>query len=182
MTRRDILSVGVVFMGFWSVLRGLSVTVSAITRAQYYLGLPEYSGANALWVWLSQLSYPGIYLAAGAVLLLWGEAISARLLREDKAIAFERMGQWEEPVFTLALRVIGVMFGLAWLPHVFSSVVLNVVESLSARGRGPEWGKAIGGVLVVAVSLYLMTGAKHLVGLVFRKRGPAVGSPGSTGP
>ncbi len=74
-------------------------------------------------------------------------------------------------VFSLALRVVGLIFLLGRLPKLIEDLVLRVFPLFHEGGMtAPGWPRFIWALVMVAVCLYLLTGARALVRLVFRPR------------
>ena len=173
MKRSDFLSVVILFVGLLMLLLGLVRVPQAILRIQYYSTVVMQDGSPypiSLSYCVLELSYPVVYLAVGVVMLFRGESIAQRLVRNDRAINWTASRDWERSLFVLAVRGIGVYWLVAHVPFVFSSFIARVWERAAYPYPAPGWAKTIGGVLVLAVGVYLITGAKHLVRALY---GPA---------
>ena len=76
---------------------------------------------------------------------------------------------WHRPFFALAVRLIGVTFVLwysAWFLH---ALVLQWHPALHmSRTTETDWESFISAAVVLALGIYLISGAKRLVNAVFR--------------
>jgi len=166
MKRSDFLSVAILFVGVVVAFGGLYSIPQAATKIHWYSTVRTAGDSPHLLSaarWVIECSYPAIYLSAAAVLLLYGEAIAKKLVRHDRAVEWTPSGRWEKTFFVLAIRVIGVYYFVSYLPHVFSSFLTHLTAQGESARRALEPARLIGGILVMAASIYLIAGAQRLV-------------------
>ena len=194
MTRRDVLCVALIVVGVVSLVYAtclfLAQLASLIAYAEF-LAQPGARGGLTSGYYVVGFTWPVVLLTGGVILLRYNERIAETLTSEGRPAILSLLDGWERSVFELALRVIGVIWLVRYVPHVVRTVAWGVTR-LAQAGQWPSgWDALVGvfestfkradpygssgllGVLVVlAISVYFMTGAKHLVRLVFRKRRP----------
>ena len=122
-------------------------------------------------------------LGIGAYLLLGGKllvrlAFASAYLGEGPSAPEDRILNIGRPdaVFSLSLRIVGAVLlasRLPWLIRVVLLVFPGTAEKAEEMfGRTSNWVEFLGALLVLALGVYFLMGAKHLVGFVFRKRTP----------
>ena len=136
---------------------------------------------STLRMWVRQTAWPLVLLLIGLWLVLGGK----RLMRLAYGHVSVGSGAtqpltWKPRVlFSVALRVFGVVLLTLRLPWLIGSLVMQAFPlAVEARknwfGTDPsfDWEKFLGGLLILAIAVYLISGAKHLVTFIFRKREP----------
>ncbi len=76
----------------------------------------------------------------------------------------------QDVVFSLAMRVVGVLLFLRYLPALAAQAIYVFPAIAEWQGASPNWERILQYVVFVAVSIYLITGARHFVRWVFRPR------------
>ena len=165
---------------------GVVAATQGLVRLPAFIGLvlnrPRlYEDAPALSVLIRQVAWPLVLLAVSAYLIFGGKRLMRLSYgREIEGQGSEEVGPWTpQRLFALALRVFGVVLVTRKLPWLIRSLVMEVFPlAVEARkswfGAEPSfnWGNFLGGLLILAIAVYLISGAKHLVNFVFRKRTP----------
>jgi hypothetical protein len=172
-TKRDALSVSLKILGLvtlyravWTVIVmwvGVLVLAEARKSADFY--------ARLTW----SILVPVLLLAAGCILLRWGDTIAAKLVRQDAELPAIPTTGWQKPVFVVALKVVGVVFlvnGLAGLARVATQAG-SVLWLFTGYARAQTYHS----IVLIALAIYLLSGAKHLVAFAFKERkSPATGT------
>ncbi|HUX16001.1 MAG TPA: hypothetical protein VMW52_05980 [Phycisphaerae bacterium] len=195
MTRRDVLCVALIVTGVVALLYStasllttlgsiviLLETVAGRGSPSYFLGIRYY---------VLGLVSPVLSLVAGVILLRYNEGLARALTSEGRPAVLSLLDGWERSLFSLALRVIGVIWLLRYIPYVVRTLALfttqfvqggqwpggwdaltEMIENAfkNAGGYGPQ--SLLASLIVLVIGIYFVTGAKHLVTFIFRKRKP----------
>ncbi len=171
MTKRDALSISLKILGVVCLYKGVIYVISAGYSMATGLGAMK-DQVNLYWYSASAILGPILLLAMAYILLRWADAISRKLVREDAEFPLPASNLWEKPVFVLALKVVGVVCLTIGVPDVVRGigyfVALRPPGFFLARYVARE---AVGGVFLLALGLYLISGGKHLVAFAFKERG-----------
>jgi len=175
MTKRDVLSVACKILGltcilyvilaapgivgfipwaFEQVRRGSSGSMPDLTP---FYQLAALVGGALLW------------LVAAYVLLRFGDAIAARLVRVDAPLPSVGTSEWEKPVFVMAARIVGLAClarGIPVLARPLAAMAFQV--TYRPGGNMDTWAGLISGTALLAFGAYLLSGGKHLVQFAFR--------------
>jgi hypothetical protein len=165
MTKRDVLSVALKTIGVICMLYAIfdiSLGLSALSWRSRYR---EETGFY--WLVATIVTATVLLLCMAYVLLKWGDAIANRLIQGDAQLPAVGAGEWEKPVFSLAMRILGAM-----------SIVRTVPSLLTQLARTPfraffmpqGWGEVAGFAVILLIGLYLLFGARHLVEFLFREK------------
>lgn len=200
MTRRDVLCVALIVVGVVCVIYGtayfVSTLVSMVLSVEALARTTPGRFPLASYYYIVGFVWPVIFVTAGIILLRYNERIAEALTSESRPAILSLLDGWERSVFGLALRVIGVIWLIRYVPHVVRTVAWAVTR-LTQAGQWPSgWDALVGifestfkrtdpygssgllGVLVVlAIGVYFVTGARHLVNFVFRTRRAGRRSP-----
>jgi hypothetical protein len=174
MTKRDILSVAIKVLGVICALYALISVKDAVLAFASKSGYHPWAEFGKYW-YINVGQAVGITVllfVAALVMLLWGDGIARRLSRDDSQIQVPGGSEWGGFVFTLALRIVGVVAVLGGVRD------LGVVGATYAVGRGldvtisPElvvryWAAFTTALAMLVLGGYLLTGAKHLVRLLY---------------
>jgi hypothetical protein len=164
MTIRDIFSLMLKFLGFyfiWYVIYTVFTTgtqfLSFMANKSFYPGIHWFEAIG-----------PGILaivaFGIGAYILLsFSEQIAQRLIPVDKEIGLFGSFDWQKEIFILALRIFGVLSVVKEFPRI----VFDIVQPPPTR-EGIKY--IIYELVLLAIGLYLVTGAKHIAKLIFREK------------
>ena len=175
MTKRDILSIAFKILGVsWASY--IALLVPAIAFAFEDRGGPPEARAYRI---TSGLVTAALVLCIAYVLLQFADPIADRLAGRDSQVLSINLGAgWERTVFALAVRIIGVMVLARGLPRLISDGFRSGLFTRVPPSGLLTTSGILDPILTLAVGIYLLSGAKHLVNFVFRGRT----APTETGP
>jgi len=158
-----------VFVGLVFVFYGVIHMPQAVMKIKWYSDMVYADGSrpDMTYVWLTQAAYPVVFLGVGLLLLLRGEVVAGRLIRDDRKIDCVTPREWERSIFSVGIISIGVFWLVSYIPYVFSCVLAATWQRARVAAYTVGWGDLLGGVLVLVVGIYLITGAKHLVRVLY---------------
>ena len=162
---------------FWLALKCVGVVVLLLAVAGLFRLVVQDVPAGGQYLRRQPLTYlaPVLRLLMGVYLFLGGKFL-ARIAAGAPGSAPAEPDLWRRPLFTLAIRLIGITFVLwysAWFLH---ALVLQWHPALRASGQTEmEWNSFVSAAVVLGLGIYLISGARHLVTFVFRR--PDADSP-----
>jgi hypothetical protein len=169
MTKRDILSISLKILGVFSII----YAARQIPNIAYWISLvisqPTLNLAS-FWYLFGTITSIILALVVAYILLRWGDSISKRLMREDSEIPALGKKEWEEAVFKLSMRIVGVVCLTRGIPGLFNS--LTRLPFLGDEQRffpAQIWGGLISAIVLLIIGVYLISGAKRFVKLVLRE-------------
>ena len=181
---RAVFFVALKIIGAWVAVRALPMIVTGAAALQRHAQLDSGRGGYLAWVIMGVIGHLlgfaiGVYLLAGGSLV-------ARLAFGRRHRVGETPGPGEavpglgrmDAVFSLALRIIGAILLATRLPWVVRVAIFIFPATSEVFGKPVEWRNLFDTLVVLAVSVYFLTGAKHLVRFVFRR---AAAGPEPTG-
>ena len=165
MNRRELLSISFKILGVGSLMYGVtSIPHVAIAISSVFRESGEHFNP---YVYLGvTLATPILLLGMAYVLLKWGDLIAEKLIREDRLISSLGSSDWERAAFGLSLRIVGVVCFIRGIPEL-----VKVLARFGFRGefrsiiRSSAWSGTLGGLVVLIIGGYLISGGKHLVRL-----------------
>jgi len=121
-----------------------------------------------------------VRLAHGRKKVSQGEAESGETPRGAGSVPQMGTHAWEEPVFVLAVRIVAVVFLVTYCSWLVNVLVFQWVPALRPRGQEEaDWTSLFKGLVTLGFCVYLISGGKHLVDIVFRKRPSAADAEGT---
>jgi len=173
MTKRDVLSIAFKILGVISLM----YTVVLIPNIGTAIGMlfqshpDNYQSCIWLWHFVITLVWPVGAFVTGCVLLKWGDNIANILIKEDKAIAIKVTQDWDKRIFTLSLKIIGVIWLIRGIPDLVKSIGELVMRwYLYYYTISQIVGVVLGALVSLILGIYLITGGKYLVELAFREQ------------
>jgi len=181
--QRALFLVAIRVIGVVCVARG--VVRLLINAGQRFVMAEFYPSTGSFTIWCRQVAWPLVLLVIG-IWLVFGGRLLMRLAygngprSSDDA---DPLGWKPRELFSVALRVLGVVFLTVKLPSLVYLLVVQVfpltAEALKTAPDGKftfdTWG-FVGALLVVVVSVYFIRGARHFTRLVFRSQADVVTS------
>jgi len=113
--------------------------------------------------------FPILLLILSFILLKWSEQIAQWLVREDSPLATLETRDWEKPVFSLSLRVAGVICFIWGIPGMANDLVRFFYDWGSYNEGFDTWAHFINDIVLIVLGAYLLRGGKHVVRYVFRE-------------
>jgi hypothetical protein len=170
MTKRDILSVAFRIIGVYLAIFAI-VSIPMIIFSLASQGQMQQSGMIIPpRSWVARISIqlnPILMFGFALALLKWADSLAAKLIKEDSAVSMPQAAADTKQVFVLALRIIGVMQIVAAAPGLIANLLrLLPLGAMSRSAPGFNLPELIVRLLI---GIYLLSGAKHLVAIVFRK-------------
>ena len=170
MKKQAILDIVLKIIGILLLKDGLISALSAVSSLSLYFqdqGNYPYSimallQSTVLWIF--------IYCVIGFLLLKHSKVIAAKLIKDDGDLDIELPDDWERRVFSIALKVVGVIcliHGIAAIsPHLwdwsrYESKYKFITFSM------PTFATAITNVVI---GIYLLRGGEFLVRTAFQKK------------
>ena len=176
MTKRDILSLAIKTIGIiavmWAILHiptvGLGISVLLQEPSDVF---PRH---HAFFHFMSTITTLVLLLIMAYVLLRWSDSIARWVVRQDSTLTISGHAGWEKRIFTVALRVVGVVFLVYGIPKL-----AELVEQLLA-GWGnsgfdaffyPYYPTGITSALIrIILGFYLLFDGRLFVDAAFRKQ------------
>jgi hypothetical protein len=169
-TKRDALSVSLKIIGLVALYRTVFVGIMMVSST--LLRLEMMAKSQSFYAYLTwQIIWVVLSLAAGCILLKWGDRIAARLVRQDAELPAIPASGWQKPVFVVALKVVGVVClvnGVAGFARAAASAAH--ASSVLRLFTGYPRGEGYYSIVLIALAVYLLSGAKHLVAFAFKER------------
>ena len=170
MNKRDILSFAFKIIGVYLAIFALAsipVLIFAFTagegmQATNFITLLK-SGLMRVSVQLSPIFMFGFAI----VLLKWGDFLAARLIKEDADVNLVSMPLDARSFFILSLRIVGVIQLVVATPPFITTLIENLCYWFV--GYFPQRFDLLEAGIRVLVGLYLLSGARHLVAVTFKK-------------
>ena len=185
MTKRDILSVGLKIVGVILLIYAVRGIPQVVSTVMFYLtgnfpGL-ENPGVYA-WITVGSLI---LNIVLAGVLVGFADGIARRLVREDREMSIPSVD--ERPLFGLALRVIGIVLVVQAIPdllqlfaapalqakHVEGTLGWQSYEEFWTKAWVGVWAEMIRAAASLILGVYLVTGARSLVDLLYPEKPPA---------
>ena len=160
-SRRDIVEISCKVIGIFCLIWSLSYvgsvpSMTTKSRAMYFMAL--------------QLS---VYLASAFILLTFSKRVACLLVREDKPVEIKASGDWQKPLYTVCLRVVGAVMLVRAIPSVAREIMrlflypLNAAYPLRMR-IFINWTPPISAIVSLALAIYLLFGAKAIIMIAMR--------------
>ncbi len=163
MTQRDVLRIACRIVGILLIMNLIEIFPSyLLSTIALHADDPFMTGMA-----LAMLIGPTIYLLLAGILLyllfIRADTVAAYLLREDRPLPFALPAQWEKAVFTLALRILGVVCIYHALPLVDVLRFLLSLERYSSLYDAPE---LFGNIAYLLFGWYLLFRGQWLIARV----------------
>ena len=179
-SQRALFFVALKFVGVVCVVWGFQRLLGNIGSGFVFADFIPSS--STLGGWLHLIAWPMVLLAIGIWLTCDGKLLM-RMAFGNASTSSEDIDplSWQPRViFSVALRILGVVLLVVRLPWLVSVLIIRAFPITIEMEGGAKfewpsvkWPGFIGGLLVLAASVYLIRGAEHLVRLVFRDEAPA---------
>jgi len=171
-TIRDGFSIALKILGFYFIYLTCS---SLLTIGGYLIMLrinPQYtietSGITKFAIFLPSVIMFILFIVGAYILLRFSDKIVERLVPVDKEIQIFGTDNWQKEVFILALRIFGAYQVINKITTLVWQIAL--VPTYQKAIEKYSWQNVIYTLVCIVVGLYLLTGAKHIVNLVFREK------------
>jgi hypothetical protein len=171
MTKRDVVSVAIKIIAVVCLVFAGMAVPPIFANIGFARG--GYSpDPGKVWFLISATLAPFWYLILAYVLMAWGDSFAASLVPEDSPIPPMGAVRWGERVFGIAMRIIGILCLARGIPDLIRLLVELPARRVYQQGIGMEkwiqfWPALAGAVVVIAIGVYLTSGARHLLKLVF---------------
>lgn len=170
MTKRDVLSIALKIVGMLAVMWAI-LLVPAVGFGIRALFQEPSADVHTYWYFLSSITTLILLLIMAYVLLRWSDSIASRVVRQDSTLTISGHAGWEKSVFTVALRIVGVVFLVRGIPEL-----VELVEQLLA-GWGFTGFRAFyyptgitSALLLVILGFYLLFDGTLFIDIAFRKQ------------
>jgi hypothetical protein len=164
MRNQDILSITLKIVGIWFLgYFILSIQELIISTSMFFTEHPVISPITYLCTTIVGMLCD---LVIGICLLRYSDIISAKLIKSDKEIHLDIGENWEYRVFSLILKVIGIICLTKGIPQLCSAVA-NIARTGVYIISDSNLYTAIP---YIAIGIYLLLSGKLIINLAFRKR------------
>ena len=173
MTKRDILSLALKIIGImavmWAILHVPSIVFGI--GALFQEPSPDFPRYYAIWSFVSTIITPILWLVMAYVLLRWSDSIANRVVRQDSTLTISGHAGWEKRAFTVALRVVSVVFLVQGIPRLAELIK----QLLAGRGYGGfdafYYPTGITSALILVIlGFYLLFDGRLFIDAAFRRQ------------
>ncbi|MBI5777929.1 MAG: hypothetical protein HZA49_00540 [Planctomycetes bacterium] len=172
-TIRDGLSIALKVLGFYFIYLALT---SLITIVSYLtiLASPlqsmavESSGVTKFALFAPTIIPFLLSIVTVYILLRYSDKISEKLIPVDKEIQIFSTNTWQKEVFIIALRIFGVYEIARRLAALVKQLALSPTYQKAVEKD--SWQDIVYTMVCIAIGVYLLAGAKHIVNIVFREK------------
>ena len=171
MTKRDVVAIVLKVLGVIAVMYAI-LHISSVGMAIGLLfrpSTPDSPSYLSYWYIVVTITTPILLCIMAYLLLKWGDSIAIRLVRKDKKIPALGTNEWQRIIFTMALRIIGVVCLVKGIPEVIEGLG-QIAFQWGWYGMINYWTGFFSAIVLVILGLYLISGGKYLVNYVFRER------------
>jgi hypothetical protein len=154
-SKRDILEISCKVLGLICLIRGI-VYLSPVA----FMNLSSFAYLVGPFVF---------HLASAFILLKWSRNIASFMVREDQPVELKVEGDWQRPVYTLCLRVVGAVVCIKAVP-----TIIRAISEIILRSRIPNatpvtgWLSLIWAIVYLALGIYFIGGAKEVVRIALK--------------
>jgi len=174
-TIRDGLSIALKILGFHFIYMALTSTATIAGYLPVFLSLYKPTALDSTGIVKLALFLPSVipfllYVVTACILLKFSDKISAKLISVDKEIQIFGADNWQKEVFTIALRI----FGAYEVAKRTATLVWQFAPEPAFQKaiEKDSWQNIAYTLVCIAIGVYLLTGAKHIVNLVFKEKKP----------
>ena len=162
-TIREILALSCKVLGLGYLVSGVSIIPQLIAEL---VAKPSQDDSCYFWFNPGVFFMPVVLVVSAFLLLKYSENISAFLVREDKSIQINLGENWQGSLYTLCLRVVGVVVIVGGIPDLFEQIPTILRTHRFGLSISTEvWGKVIASVVYIALGVHLMGGGQLIVKL-----------------
>lgn len=170
MTKRDILSISFKILGVVCIMYTI-VLIPGIGMAIGMLFVPqesEYARYAVRWHFFITVLLPIFTSLFGILLLKWGDSIASKLIHEDSQLECTTTVDWEKRMFTLAMKIIGLIWLIRGIPDLIKATTELISRWYLFYFNIPHMiGVALGAVLSLLIGIYLLVDGRYLVKMAF---------------
>ena len=110
-----------------------------------------------------------LYLISAFILFRFSRGIASLLVRTDESVELGAWENWQKPVYTLCLRVVGAVVLIRAVPAIIGAIFQIVLRHLfPIRDTGNLWTSLTVAVVQLALGIYFIGGAKEVVRVALR--------------
>ncbi len=169
MTKRDILSISFKILGAVCLM----YTIVLIPNIGWVIGMQypqdsDYARYAIRWQIFLTILFPSVTLLFGLFLLKWGERIAVRLIREDTHIEMARTDDWERRLFSLSMKIIGLIWLIRGIPDLIKAIGELIMRWYFYYYSIPHIiGAVLGAFLSLLIGFYLLIDGRYFTKLAF---------------
>lgn len=163
-TKRDILALSFKVLGLLCLIWGIPNAVSAAMIAL------RSSNEQSIWLVPGLIAMPVTYFISAFLLLKCSKGIASLLVREDGPVQINVGEDWQRPLYTLCLRVVGAIALVRGIPGLIRALVQF---SLYRRFVAPQvpiatWSQLVSAIVYLILGIYFIGGAKLIVRIAMK--------------
>ncbi|MDI6788897.1 MAG: hypothetical protein QME51_11045 [Planctomycetota bacterium] len=172
-TIRDGFSIALKILGFYFIYRGFCSLTTIATYLMVWANPSQRMDIESSGITKFAMFAPSVIpfilsIVTAYVLLRFSDRIAEKLVSVDKEIQIFSADNWQKEVFILALRI----FGAYQVADKFATLVWQIALAPTYQKaiENDSWQNNVDTLVCIAIGVYLLSGAKHMVNLVFRKK------------
>jgi len=170
MTERGVLSVSLRVAGVIMVVRAIHqipyLGIAIETMMMRHMAV----GFNPGWHLLVTVLTFLIYGVTAYIMIVKGDVISGKLIRDDKSLPSVVTEKWELPFFGIALRIIGVVCLIIALPEIIKYLYMGRYNLADVYGVKSIKiiADIIRAVSFLAISIYFIAAAEQAAEILYK--------------
>jgi NADH:ubiquinone oxidoreductase subunit 2 (subunit N) len=180
MTKRDVLSIAFKIMGVYFIYLAI-LTIPQIGMSISLFSKSTYSpGFNSPWYIIGSIVYPIWLLGFAFVFFRFSDSMTELLIPNDTELPQVDAIQNQKPIFTLALRIFGILCLTKGIPNLAAffaklyrvkqavpgDIYLNSNELISIA----DFINLVSAIVLIGLGGYLISGGMWLVNFVYKEK------------
>ncbi|MFC1715748.1 hypothetical protein ACFL6S_18920 [Candidatus Poribacteria bacterium] len=109
-----------------------------------------------------------LYLILAYVLLRFSKGIALLLMREDQSVEIRALGEWQRPLYTVCLRVVGAVVFVRAVPSVIKEILRLLSIRMIIMRSFMHWTSLISAIVYLALGIYFIGGARAIVKIAMK--------------
>ena len=115
------------------------------------------------------IAIPVVQFVSAFLLLKCPRGIASLLIREDGPVQVNVGEDWQKPVYTLCLRIVGAVVLVKGIPELIRGIAMVIYyHRLGSRTVPNIWGQLISAIAYVVLGIYFIGGAKLIVRIALK--------------
>jgi hypothetical protein len=155
MSKRDILEISCKILGLFCLVQAMPYVLSSVAYVR------NLSSAFLVIPFIA-------YLVSAFILIKWAGKIAAFLVRENQQVEIKADKNWQKPIYTLALRIVGAVVCIKAIPAIIRTVPQIIFRSEFRLTPIAAWISLLASVVYLALGIYFIGGAKAVVRIALR--------------
>jgi hypothetical protein len=173
MSKRDILSISFKILGVVCMMYTIVLIPNIGMAIGMLFGQHEdtYARYAVRWHFFVTVLFPIFTLLFGLLLLKWGDSIASRLIREDTRIEGTAAPDWDKRIFTLAMKIIGLIWLIRGIPDLIKAITELISRWYYFYFSIPHMiVVALGASLSLLIGIYLLVDGRYFTKIAFDRK------------